>query len=42
MLICAFIFEMEGKDEGSWIKVLNLSFGTCFRVKTFGDSSSQG
>lgn len=27
MLICAFIFEMEGKDEGSWIKVLNLSPG---------------
>jgi len=24
MLICVFIFETEGLDEGSWIKVLNL------------------
>ncbi|CAK9079309.1 unnamed protein product [Durusdinium trenchii] len=24
MLVCVFIFEMEGLDEGSWIKVLNL------------------
>lgn len=27
MLICVFIFEMEGLDEGSWIKVLNLTPG---------------
>ena len=27
MLVCAFIFEMEGLDEGSWIKVLNLRLG---------------
>lgn len=27
MLVCVFIFEMEGLDEGSWIKVLNLSHG---------------
>lgn len=24
MLICVFIFETEGLDEGSWIKILNL------------------
>jgi len=24
MLVCVFIFETEGLDEGSWIKVLNL------------------
>lgn len=27
MLICVFIFETEGLDEGSWIKVLNLTLG---------------
>lgn len=34
MLICVFIFEMEGLDEGSWIKVLNLIPGAQWRCRT--------
>ena len=32
MLICVFIFETEGLDEGSWIKVLNLMPGPGFEL----------